>query len=101
MLSQGREKTFTELNRLDLKDFLAALNVGFHKHSVVENYRLTRDKLGTGINGSVIKVQNRETGHQGALKIIFKNSRNSETEVKLHVFATQCPNVCKQAIHHY
>ena len=31
MLSQGREKTFTELNRLDLKDFLAALNVGFHK----------------------------------------------------------------------
>jgi serine/threonine protein kinase len=95
MLSQGREKTFTELNRLDLKDFLAALNVGFHKHSVVENYRLTRDKLGTGINGSVIKVQNRETGHQGALKIIFKNSRNSETEVKLHVFATQCPNVVK------
>ena len=75
----------------------------------MENYRLTRDKLGTGINGSVIKgtvavptvpkliimfsVQNRETGQQGALKIIFKNSRNSETEVKLHVFATQCPNV--------
>ena len=34
---QGREKTFTELNRLDLKDFLAALNVGFHKeHYFIE-----------------------------------------------------------------
>jgi len=93
MLNQGRTKTFSELNRLNLKEFLNELNIGFHKHSVVEDYRLTRDKLGTGINGSVIKVTNRKNGTNGALKIIYKASRNAETEIKLHAYATQCTNV--------
>jgi len=95
MLNQGRTKTFSELNRLNLKEFLNELNIGFHKHSVVEDYRLTRDKLGTGINGSVIKVTNRKNGTNGALKIIYKASRNAETEIKLHAYATQCQNVVK------
>ena len=31
MLNQGRTKTFSELNRLNLKEFLNELNIGFHK----------------------------------------------------------------------
>jgi serine/threonine protein kinase len=38
-------------------------------------------------------VQNRQSGRNGALKIIFKNNRNSDLEVKLHAFATQCEQV--------
>ena len=38
-------------------------------------------------------VVHRQSGVHGALKIIFKSTRNSEMEVKLHAFATQCPNV--------
>ena len=60
---------------------------------VVENYKLTRDKLGTGINGSVIKVQRRSDNVTGALKIIYKNAPRAEAEVKLHAYSTQCPNV--------
>ena len=52
-----------------------------------------RDKLGTGINGSVIRVQRRNDNTLGALKIIYKNAPRAEAEVKLHAFATQCPHV--------
>jgi len=88
-------RTFGALAQLELPTFLEQLGIGFHKNSVVDSYKLTRDKLGTGINGSVIKVTNRTSGVDGALKIIFKNSRNSDLEVKLHAFATQCPQVVK------
>merc|ERR1712130_76151 len=48
-------RTFGALAQLELPTFLEQLGIGFHKNSVVDSYKLTRDKLGTGINGSVIK----------------------------------------------
>ena len=35
MLNQGRTKTFSELNRLNLKEFLNELNIGFHKDGFI------------------------------------------------------------------
>ena len=35
MLNQGRTKTFSELNRLNLKEFLNELNIGFHKEGFI------------------------------------------------------------------
>lgn len=90
-----REKTFGELCQLEMPKFLEHLGIGFYKNSVVDSYKLTRDKLGTGINGSVIKVEHRSTGVDGALKIIFKSSRNADLEVKLHAYATQCQQVVR------
>lgn len=92
---QVHQKTFNELARLPMAQFLEQMKIGFYKHSVVENYKLTRDKLGTGINGSVIKVQRRSDNVTGALKIIYKNAPRAEAEVKLHAYSTQCPNVVK------
>merc|ERR1711892_1327334 len=92
---QVHQKTFAELDRLPIAQFLEQLGIGFFKHSVVENYKLTRDKLGTGINGSVIRVQRRSDNTLGALKIVYKNAPRSEAEVKLHAFATQCPHVVR------
>merc|ERR1712192_93101 len=69
---QVHQKTFAELDRLPIAQFLEQLGIGFYKHSVVENYKLTRDKLGTGINGSVIRVQRRSDNTLGASKIIYK-----------------------------
>ena len=66
----------------------------FEKHFFnVKNIIKKRDKLGTGINGSVIRVQRRSDNTLGALKIIYKNAPRAEAEVKLHAFATQCPHV--------
>ena len=41
----------------------------------------------------LVIVEHRSTGVDGALKIIFKSSRNADLEVKLHAYATQCQQV--------
>jgi len=86
---------FNHLYQKELPAFLNALGIGFSKNTVTEDYQLTREKLGTGINGSVVKVIHRQSGVEGALKIINKESRNSELEVKLHAYGSQCENVVR------
>lgn len=44
------------------------------------------------INDAILVIH-RQSGAEGALKIINKESRNSELEVKLHAYASQCENV--------
>ena len=55
-------------------------------------------KFNDAIFQSPFSVIHRQTGAEGALKIIIKESRNSELEVKLHAYASQCENVRESSI---
>uniref|UniRef100_F1L4X0 non-specific serine/threonine protein kinase n=1 Tax=Ascaris suum TaxID=6253 RepID=F1L4X0_ASCSU len=59
-----------------------------HKHPVTQDYRISRQVLGVGINGKVVECENRKTGEKFALKVL-RDVPKARREVGLHYAAGQ------------
>ncbi|XP_008302854.1 MAP kinase-activated protein kinase 2-like [Stegastes partitus] len=78
------------LPQLFVKPFNSALQV---KRSVItDDYSVTSQVLGMGINGRVLEVFHRETGQKYALKML-QDCPESRREVELHWRVSPCPHV--------
>lgn len=59
------------------------------KNPITDDYRLTNNVLGLGINGKVVECQSKATGEKFALKVL-RDVPKARREVELHWRASQC-----------
>ncbi|VDN02982.1 unnamed protein product [Thelazia callipaeda] len=65
-----------------------------HTHSVTQDYRISRQVLGVGINGKVVGCENRKTGEKFALKVL-RDVPKARREVELHYAASNHKNIVR------
>ncbi|XP_026532559.1 MAP kinase-activated protein kinase 2 [Notechis scutatus] len=64
------------------------------KNAITDDYRVTTQVLGLGINGKVLEILNRKTGDKFALKML-QDCPKARREVELHWRASQCSHIVK------
>ncbi|KHN77106.1 MAP kinase-activated protein kinase 2 [Toxocara canis] len=64
------------------------ISLPVHTHPVTQDYRISRQVLGVGINGKVVECENRKTGEKFALKVL-RDVPKARREVELHYAAGQ------------
>jgi len=62
------------------------------KHAISDDYTLSSNVLGLGINGKVLECVQKSTGKKYALKILRDNPK-SRREVDIHWRASACPHI--------
>ncbi|XP_061731228.1 MAP kinase-activated protein kinase 3 [Nerophis ophidion] len=62
------------------------------RHSVTDDYKISSQVLGLGINGKVLQCFNRKTGEKCALKILY-DSPKAKREVELHWRVSGGPHI--------
>ena len=67
-------------------------NLETKKNPITEDYQISTNVLGLGINGKVVEVTNKQDGHKYALKVLKDNSK-SRREVELHWKSSNCIHV--------
>uniref|UniRef100_A0A1I8ETB5 non-specific serine/threonine protein kinase n=2 Tax=Wuchereria bancrofti TaxID=6293 RepID=A0A1I8ETB5_WUCBA len=65
-----------------------------HTHSVTNDYRISRQVLGVGINGKVVECESRKTGEKFALKVL-RDVPKARREVELHYAASHHKNIVR------
>lgn len=63
-------------------------------HPVTQDYRISRQVLGVGINGKVVECVHRKTGHKFALKVL-RDVPKARREVELHYVACQHKHIVR------
>ncbi|XP_061900824.1 MAP kinase-activated protein kinase 3 [Entelurus aequoreus] len=66
--------------------------VDIKRHSVTDDYKISSQVLGLGINGKVLQCFNRKTGEKCALKILY-DSPKAKREVELHWRVSGGPHI--------
>ncbi|KAG2467922.1 MAP kinase-activated protein kinase 2 [Polypterus senegalus] len=64
------------------------------KNAITDDYRVTSQTLGLGINGKVLEIFCKKTGNKMALKMLQDCSK-ARREVELHYRASQCTHIVK------
>ncbi|XP_014669540.1 PREDICTED: MAP kinase-activated protein kinase 2-like [Priapulus caudatus] len=64
------------------------------KTPIQSDYKLTKDVLGMGINGKVVRCESRHTGQSYALKVLA-DSAKARREMELHWHGSKCRNIVK------
>ncbi|KAG8436150.1 hypothetical protein GDO86_007306 [Hymenochirus boettgeri] len=62
------------------------------RHAITDDYKVSKQVLGLGINGKVLECYRRDTGQKCALKILF-DSPKSRREVECHIRASSGPHI--------
>lgn len=65
-----------------------------HSHPVTQDYKISRQVLGVGINGKVVECNNRKTGERFALKVL-RDVPKARREVELHYMACEHRHIVK------
>jgi len=65
-----------------------------HTYPVTQDYRISRQVLGVGINGKVVECQNRKTGEKFALKVL-RDVPKARREVELHWTASEQKHIVR------
>lgn len=64
------------------------------KYAITDDYKVTNQVLGLGINGKVLEIYNKETREKYALKMLQDNNK-ARREVDLHWRASPCSNIVR------
>ncbi|XP_074165109.1 MAP kinase-activated protein kinase 2 [Sminthopsis crassicaudata] len=74
--------------------FYVKSSLQIKKNAITDNYKVTSQVLGLGINGKVLQIFNKKTGEKFALKML-QDCPKARREVDLHWRASQCPHIVK------
>ncbi|TKS71467.1 MAP kinase-activated protein kinase 2 [Collichthys lucidus] len=74
--------------------FLARPNLQIKKNAITDDYKVTSQVLGLGINGKVLEIFQKKTGDKYALKMLQDCSK-ARREVELHWRASPCANIVR------
>nr|DBA33949.1 TPA: hypothetical protein GDO54_001564 [Pyxicephalus adspersus] len=64
------------------------------KNAITDDYKVTNQVLGLGINGKVLEIFSKKTGEKFALKML-QDCPKARREVELHWRASQCSHIVK------
>nr|XP_013013302.1 MAP kinase-activated protein kinase 2 [Cavia porcellus] len=64
------------------------------KNAIIDDYKVTSQVLGLGINGKVLQIFNKRTQEKFALKML-QDCPKARREVELHWRASQCPHIVR------
>ncbi|XP_057364020.1 MAP kinase-activated protein kinase 2 isoform X2 [Manis pentadactyla] len=64
------------------------------KNAIIDDYKVTTQVLGLGINGKVLQIFNKRTQEKFALKML-QDCPKARREVELHWRASQCPHIVR------
>ncbi|XP_068122339.1 MAP kinase-activated protein kinase 2 [Hyperolius riggenbachi] len=64
------------------------------KNAITDEYKVTNQVLGLGINGKVLEIFSKKTGEKFALKML-QDCPKARREVELHWKASQCSHIVK------
>ncbi|KAE8611920.1 hypothetical protein XENTR_v10012637 [Xenopus tropicalis] len=62
------------------------------RHAITDDYKVSKQVLGLGINGKVLECYRRDTGQKCALKILY-DSPKARREVDCHIRASEGPHI--------
>lgn len=65
-----------------------------HTHNITQDYKISRQVLGVGINGKVVECFNRKTHVKYALKVL-RDVAKARREIELHFLSCQHRNIVK------
>lgn len=74
--------------------FHARPTLQIKKNAITDDYKVTSQVLGLGINGKVLEIYQRKTGDKYALKILQECTK-ARREVELHWRASPCANIVR------
>ncbi|XP_015227924.1 PREDICTED: MAP kinase-activated protein kinase 2-like [Cyprinodon variegatus] len=74
--------------------FHARPHLQIHKNAITDEYKITGQVLGLGINGKVVEIFQRKTGDKYALKML-QDCPKARREVDLHWRASPCANIVR------
>lgn len=83
----ARKVTVVPPSKNDRRERSTTGNMAFHSHPVTQDYRISRNILGVGINGKVVECEHRATGEKYALKVL-RDVPKARREIELHVAAS-------------
>ncbi|CAG5982521.1 MAP kinase-activated protein kinase 2 isoform 1-T3 [Menidia menidia] len=69
-------------------------NLQIKKNAITDDYKVTSQVLGLGINGKVLEIFQKKTGDKYALKIL-QDCPKARREVELHWRASPCANIVR------
>uniref|UniRef100_A0A1A8GID2 non-specific serine/threonine protein kinase n=1 Tax=Nothobranchius korthausae TaxID=1143690 RepID=A0A1A8GID2_9TELE len=72
----------------------ASCKLDFRRNSVTDDYKITCQVLGLGINGKVLECYCKKTGEKCALKILYDTPK-ARREVELHYRASGGPHIVR------
>merc|ERR1712018_1022434 len=62
------------------------------KAPITDDYQISHNVLGLGINGKVVEVKNKKEGHKYALKVLKDNAK-ARREIELHWRSSSCKHI--------
>ncbi|KAG8007938.1 MAP kinase-activated protein kinase 2 [Nibea albiflora] len=74
--------------------FLARPSLQLKKNAITDDYKVTSQVLGLGINGKVLEIFQKKTGDKYALKML-QDCAKARREVELHWRASPCANIVR------
>ncbi|XP_070814434.1 MAP kinase-activated protein kinase 2 isoform X1 [Chaetodon trifascialis] len=74
--------------------FHARPNLQIKKNAITDDYKVTSQVLGLGINGKVLEIFQKKTGDKYALKML-QDCAKARREVELHWRASPCANIVR------
>ncbi|KAM9799359.1 MAP kinase-activated protein kinase 2 [Syngnathus typhle] len=74
--------------------FLSRPTLQIKKNAITDDYKVTSQVLGLGINGKVLEIFQRKTGDKYALKML-QDCAKARREVELHWRASPCSNIVR------
>ncbi|KAF7208460.1 MAP kinase-activated protein kinase 2 [Nothobranchius furzeri] len=74
--------------------FISKSNLQIKKNAITEDYKITNQVLGLGINGKVLEIYQKSTGDKYALKML-QDCPKARREVDLHWRASLCSNIVR------
>ncbi|XP_029288695.1 MAP kinase-activated protein kinase 2 [Cottoperca gobio] len=74
--------------------FNARPSLQIKKNAITDDYKVTSQVLGLGINGKVLEIFQKKTGDKYALKML-QDCAKARREVELHWRASPCANIVR------
>ncbi|CAJ1051697.1 MAP kinase-activated protein kinase 2 isoform X1 [Xyrichtys novacula] len=90
----GQQNTAGQQNPGQFLPFHARPSLQIKKNAITDEYKVTSQVLGLGINGKVLEIFQRKTGDKYALKML-QDCAKARREVELHWRASPCANIVR------